>query len=116
MVRCSIGRVSGGALDAHRELHHAARSAPFEVAEADLGQIFGVVVGDGLLARLALGLEARLVDRHHRLERPGQGADLGGRLALHRSRHHRGRRLADRAALPPMRMSATVPSGRRVCR
>ena len=34
-----------------------------------------------------------------RLEGPGERADLVDRLALHRGRHHRRRRLADRAAL-----------------
>jgi hypothetical protein len=39
------------------------------------------------------------VDRHHPLERAGEGTGLVDRLALHRGGHHRRGRLADRAAL-----------------
>src|SRR5262245_1494599 len=81
----------GCALDAHRELHDALES--FEVAEP-----YAFELGREIRA-VALSLELRLVDRHQRLERADELADLGDGLPLHGRTHHRGRRLADRTAL-----------------
>src|SRR5262249_21916932 len=60
----------GGALDAGRELDDAAQR--LEVDELDLG----------VVAVLALAFEGVLVDRHHPLERPHEGAGLVDRLPL----------------------------------
>src|SRR5439155_27280303 len=80
----------GGALYAYGKLHHALQG--LEVAQLDLGLGGGglVVVGP---------VEALLVDRHHALEGPDESPDLVEGLALDGGRHHRCRRLADRAAL-----------------
>src|SRR4051812_13260048 len=56
-----------GALDAHRELHHALKG--LEVTELDVG-----LEGDGLLFLAAV--EALLVNRHHGLEGADEGAHL----------------------------------------
>jgi hypothetical protein len=86
------------------------RSASRSPSFTSLG-VLGQVLG------LALGRRGLLVDRHHRLEGRVRSADLVDRLALDRRRHHRRRRLADRAALPAdadvAHDDAVVESGRR---